>query len=80
MSRYHNDAGEPLMTAAATRLEADIDAHAASEPMDHHDQEDAERRGSRECQRCGELAHHTRGDYVEGHGWVCCVCERELES
>lgn len=39
MSTYYNEAGEPLMTASAATLEAELDDMAAYEPMDAADYE-----------------------------------------
>lgn len=56
MSRCHNDAGEPLMTDAQARLEAEIDEMNAAEDAAGLNLDPGERHPSEEpCVGCGDL-------------------------
>jgi hypothetical protein len=85
MSRYFNEAGEPLMTAAQARLEDELDMEAMSEPMDPQDYADTygrrdamweelyERQADGDCPACGEegceLRIYSERDEYSGE-WV----------
>jgi hypothetical protein len=66
VSRYFNDNGEPLMTAAQARFEDELDMESVHEPMDPGDYADSygrqdafwedlyERQEDGDCPACGE--------------------------
>jgi uncharacterized paraquat-inducible protein A len=87
MSRnsYTNDAGEPMMTAAQARTEAEIDAHAAWADRGLDDSHAAERREAEyearmdelcACPECGADRDHPN-DRCDACGYPGCHKRRD---
>jgi hypothetical protein len=68
MSNYANEAGEPYMTAAQLRFEAELDEQSAYERQfdDFYDNEPADYYD--ECDECGDFALDTRTGVCEDCG------------
>ena len=79
MSSYYNDAGEPLMTSAQARLEAEIDDMNAEEDAARLNDEPGEMRPIGECCVCDEpFERGTRCEECERP--VCCCCWVKVDA